>query len=119
MTKDEIMNMPAGYEMNALVLAEVFDVMPFKGEDGKPYKLDSDQEPEFIPNYSEDISAAWEVVKYLQRNGYSFELTEHADPQGDYILQIWRRDMEISIFTSRADTAQLAICRAALLAVTK
>lgn len=118
MKREEILNMPAGREMDALIGEYVFGwkkgtfpvYEPMKSKHG-------DYIVRPIAQYSTDIAVAWEVVEWIQKNGYSFELTEHADPQGDYILQVWRRDMERDDFIARAETVPLAICRAALLAV--
>ena len=127
MTRDEILNMPAGYEMDALVLAYVFGVMAFRDGNGKAYKLGAFQENEPVPNYSTDISAAWEVYEKIisdckSNNGEPdfFMLNAyHAYPErGWYIAKIWaHHDGDIVEFELTAPSAPLAICRAALLAV--
>lgn len=78
---------------------------------------DSDGSAAPLPNYSDDIEAAWEVVEHLTRttkqwfrlemscvtNEASFEISGAGDADGDW--------------TAEAETAPLAICRAALKAV--
>lgn len=111
MTKDEILNMPAGREMDALISAKVFSIMPFKhpGEN---------QEELFLPAYSTDISAAWEVVEKL--DPFDFELVRNADKSWDCL--IWNRAKENRLWEAKKiyvpdiSDAPLAICRAALLA---
>lgn len=113
MTKDEILNLLPGIKADMLIAIQVFKRTPHPNKN----KILGQAGRYVSPlHYSIAIMSAWEVVEWLQKNGYSFELTEHADPQGDFIMQVWRRDMEISDFIVRAVSAPLAICRAALLA---
>jgi len=111
MTKDEILNMPAGREMDALIASIFF-------KDSYIHSVDSTNGLQrTFPFFSKDISAAWEVVEKLKKDGWSFTLTQHADPLGDYVIEFWRRDNFMEDYdTIRENTAPLAICRAALLA---
>lgn len=117
MNQEEILNMSAGNEMDALVLYEVFRVMPFKTESGKPYRLDKFQKPEPVHNYSGDISAAWSVVEKMHKIGWDF-YCEYTRVENS--LQHWALfetdKCELDKCAS-AETLPLAICRAALLAV--
>jgi hypothetical protein len=117
MNREEILNMEAGSEMDALVLAKVFGAMAFKGEDGKPYRLDPYQNPWSVPNYSGDISAAWAVVEKMHIRKWDF-YCEYTRVQND--SQHWvlfeTDECEFDKCAS-AETLPLAICRAALLAV--
>lgn len=113
MNKEEIWNMPAGNEMDALVLASVFDVISFADANGKPYKLSVNKNHEPIPNYSGDISAAWAVAHKLASQERVFSLHvigESFDGQ-------WKAIFENAFvhFTATAETVPLAICRAALM----
>ncbi len=70
-----------------------------------------------IPPYSADIAAAWEVLLKLKEKGFTWMMGE-TDYKKDYIvvelgLEIITRNNHNSI----AETAPLAICRAALKAM--
>jgi hypothetical protein len=72
------------------------------------------------PHYSTAIGAAWEVVKHLIERGYSFDM----GTREDFTLMMWEVTLQPPDFKSMEDwtgavgeTAPLAICRAALLAV--
>jgi hypothetical protein len=126
MTRDEILNMPAGREMDVLVLVSVMGI-EYSEKDGENYREWSNCYTERacfvfrdIPHYSADISAAWEVVEKLR---------DTSDDEPDYwtitdLGNAWRvtsnwahHDGDIENFSIEAETAPLAICRAALLAV--
>lgn len=125
MTRDEILNMPAGREMDALVWLALHGRI----EEGllTCRRVDGDIQPSSLiagghvspPYYSEGIGAAWEVVEKLKSDGFSFEMeiNVHGDLIGDYIVSGWRRDDMTINFLSRGKTAPLAICRAVLLCV--
>lgn len=98
MTRDEILNMPAGNKIDAWI-----DVLIF-GDDGTNYSG---------KHYSTDISAAWEVVE--KTNSFEVELIIEKD--GMYECQIWNGDTFHPEQCIRADTMPLAICRAALLTI--
>jgi hypothetical protein len=119
-THDEIMNTPAGKEIDALINKHVMGVERIKrgGAEwwqdhytrgqlaGEPFwYLDA-------PSFSSDIEAAWEVVAAMEEKGEWFRLS-NVIPNSDVIVY------EVSFGTAYAceDSAPLAICRAALLAV--
>jgi hypothetical protein len=125
MTREEILKLEAGRELDALIFAKIFDKMAFRSDgnfvfsnkreyldDGDAYYLGEYQEIIQLPFYSTDIAAAWEVVEKIR----------------EYIECIWPNDrglwsllsyerLEEGLTTVSAETAPLAICRAALLAV--
>jgi len=98
MTRDEILNMPAGREMDALVSKKIFGIP--KSEIWLNV---------FQPSTS--IASAWKVVeKYL------FQI--HRGASGYLCVLMTPEEIEgQDVFEASADTAPLAICRAALLAV--
>lgn len=112
MTREEILNMPAGREMDALVAKFVM-------------KVDS---PHDVYKFSTDIADAWTVVEHMVNNGYCPGLL--FDDNGHWALAFDGAqslsigdepdDVSTSFFVEKnlwCDTAPLAICRAALLAV--
>lgn len=102
MTRDEILNMPAGREMDSLVAKYIMKV--------------SDAREVFF--FSTDIYVAWEVVKKIMSE-YWFSINTPCDSRSG----MWEvdfmslRDKSPFNYISYGDTAPLAICRAALLAV--
>lgn len=124
MTREEILNMPAGREMDALIAENVMGIesVAFNDETkcpecestmrfcGSRSWCSSCHEWIYSPykEYSTDISAAWEVVEKL---GIIFQET-CIDNDKD-----WRCYFDNAC--ASAETAPLAICRAALLAVMK
>lgn len=105
MTYDEINNMPAGLYMDGLIAQHVTK-LSYILYDG----TDKDAE-DLIPHYSTDIAAAWEVVSHLESD-FAIDLGNN---RNGWTVKIFSRKVA-AIFNSNADTAQLAICRAALLA---
>jgi hypothetical protein len=97
MTRDEVMNMSVGREMDVTVGYHVMDLHA---------------PPEIYPDYSTDIAAAWEVVN----KSSSFMVTMQDEDLG-YTKWYCEYATETGYFEAEADTAPLAICRAALLAV--
>ena len=117
MTRDKILAMPAGPDLDALVAAKVMG-WARKGPYLVPLELtarllEAHQVPD-VPCYSTDITAAWRVVEKMKDDG-------------DVFIEWWR-DGEWTVarkplgFRGEGDvisapTAPLAICRSALLAV--
>lgn len=133
MTRDEILNMPAGREMDALIAEKVMGKRVFCAneelggivsgsivrqgvwqmcEDGAMYD-DRTVYAESIPHYSEGIAAAWEVVEKMQTIDAERPTEILRLPSVD---NKWRVRFTTQIFPGWGDTAPLAICRAALLA---
>jgi hypothetical protein len=131
MTRDEILNMPAGREMDALVAEKVMGLykyypgiaMDLSGIDGKVERVNywwckdlHNPHNTFVElkKYSVSISAAWEVVEKLKAGGWEFYLEWGTNPK-PWVLFCHNPIEDIS--DSEADNITLAICRAALLAV--
>lgn len=89
--------MPAGREMDELVFVKVMDRDPREVNNG------------IMPRYSTSIEAAWEVVEIL-RNGFDICLI----PDSGWSAQFYPGGIPKG---ANAQTAPLAICRAALKAV--
>ena len=121
MTKDEILKMPAGREMDALIAKHVMGTSPriVKREYSSGFELISqdwkevvDRELAAMRHYSTDIAAAWQVVEKipgavsLQRmdSGASWRAWYQPTPGS---FSAW----------TQSETAPLAICHAALLAM--
>lgn len=114
LTREEIMHMPAGREMDALIATQVF------GHEVKrdtvlttfvPFRVDTVEWSEgftTLAHYSTDIEAAWEVIEELTRDHYDFDVWSETD-------SIWCEIFKGVSATANAKTAPLAICRAALL----
>ncbi len=95
MSRDEILAMPAGREINALIAKNVIKSRRVK-------------------HYSTDIAAAWEVMEAMRKNGV---LSEY-DSRFGYRFVFWDYTKNPQRpFEATAETAPLAICRAALLAM--
>ena len=123
MTKDEILAMEAGDEMNALI-AELMGwtrhEQPFISKWGKMYEWrppeDSSYDAFLAPHdWSTNIAAAWEVVEKLTpfKFGFNLAIESPPGPCGDWEVHFYNGGAHLAF----ADTAPLAICRAALLAV--
>ena len=129
MTKDEILAMKPGRDLDRLVAEKIFDCDTLTArvglhEDGDieycwGYPLGHD----VAPNYSTDIAAAWEVVEEMHKkekftgcracleiHGTSFDGNNDDETGGKWLACILGEEVW-------GDTAQEAICKAALLAV--
>jgi hypothetical protein len=109
MTRNEILNMPAGREMDELIRLEILDLEVFTTPEGKLLGEGTFQE---IPHYSTDIAAAWEVVEKMRINDWEFYLEWENQPWA-----LFENDKCMLDKCAEAITVPLAICRAALLAV--
>lgn len=69
----------------------------------------------YVPFYSTDIAAAWEVAEQLQKQGYAvcIELL----PYEETSVGVYEADPANQIAYAKAQTPAEAICKAALLAV--
>ena len=101
MTRDEILNMPAGREMDALI-AEQFT--NFKHYDGRWWWQEGFLDE--LPDYSTDIGDAWKVVEKF----YNHCMLNN-------VHGVW--ECYLPNGEGKSKSAPLAICRAALLAVMK
>jgi hypothetical protein len=138
MTRDEIMNMPAGREMDALIAEKIFKLEGVNyygrpnlgpwviveqddatglycwvgdGSDFDEHRIYS------VPLYSKDIESAWAVAAKGSSFGVDNYSTISQEEAADGIVR-WTSEIYIDRWgEADADTAPLAICRAALLAV--
>lgn len=119
MNKDDILNMPAGREMDALIARNIIGLE----ESHEPGWWWINGMMEECPDYSTDIAAAWEVVEFLLNSGYAPNLVN--DDNGKWYLSFnGTQDLDTVTFVTAftdvpelwCESAPLAICRAALLA---
>ena len=119
MTRDEILNMPAGREMDKLIAEKIFGWSDFGSfEDGGISGKDKDGDGWILPYYSIGIAAAWEVVeKFMPYKSPSLYVVGtmwfcfFALKTGEGLFA------STNVLEAKAPTAPLAICRAALLAM--
>ena len=132
MTRDEILAMEAGRELDALVAEKVMGFAIMR-ENDMPVMRNSFYDPRLIgiggqrlppPLFSADIAPAWGVVEQLVGEdragpGLYFQMThDWNEGYGTWATFDWKGVTDTHpLYTARADTAPLAICRAALLAV--
>lgn len=102
MTRDEILAMPAGREMDEMIARKVIN-----------RKIGIRAYDRRLPHYSTDIAAAWEVAEKLG----SFWIDHTVSDLGIDVEFFTSLDHSKERLVATADTAPLAICRAALLAV--
>lgn len=109
MNREEILNMPAGRKMDALIDGALFDC------NGGEFSILSVY---ILPDYSTCIEDAWQIIKAMKVKHFRFVL-------GGYFMglnQTWAAfDNEQwadsnPLYKAFADDTPLAICRAALLA---
>jgi hypothetical protein len=114
MTRDEILAMEAGREMDRLICEEIFMIDVEDGHEDWFYE-------ELVPHYSTSISAAWEVVLHEMNNGSCPNLIN--DDDGHWALSFeGTNNVPCTVQTSFikypelwCDEAPIAICRAVLL----
>jgi hypothetical protein len=115
MTRDEVLNMLAGDEIDSLIAHKIMGYVngrkDYESENGyKWWTID-------IPHYSDDISAAWEVVVEMEDKWFWFELSNVVPGSGDTIVYEAKFSKEGKDSYTCQDKAPLAICISALLAV--
>jgi hypothetical protein len=121
--------LPAGRELDALVAERVFGAPYYwsdaGSEGGTP--LTGNIVPGFaewqtvasgreIPPFSTDIAAAWDVLEAMRAGGWGGELEYSPDGAG-FRIMFWRSGKTRDACLQ--ETAPLAICRAALKAVSE
>lgn len=123
MNKEEILAMEAGLELDMLVGQYVIGFEDYLKESGKrPVVRDGRYGKNYfdLPNYSTDISAAWEVVEKLRETHcykiYDYGRNMHKNDPHHVTFSPSEKGWEHSN-EARASTAPEAICKAALLAV--
>jgi hypothetical protein len=125
MTRDEILNMKAGRETDVMVAEKVMGLR-LELHLGKPATRtvkDKYDKIRIIPNYSTDISAAWEVVDFMETRCFSISITFVNPDRKSGTTREFSLLTKYQCSISNGETvfakqAPLAICRAALLAVT-
>jgi hypothetical protein len=119
MNREEIMQMEAGRELDALVAKKVMgwkygqagvDWSGWVGVNPRPSK--EANLGHFSP--STNISAAWEVVEKLKENQYSLPQIYLTDSDNDWHVSV-RVAGDQGFIDIQSPTTPLAICRAALL----
>lgn len=116
--------MEAGRELDALIAERIFGLrveweQEYLGETIPSSKQLADQYDEngILPMYSTDIAAAWGVIEKLAIHMIQFRLEQTGSGITFAKFFDCTIDMQKVIGGAHADTAPLAICRAALKAV--
>lgn len=126
MKREEILNMPAGREMDALIAEKVmgWKLVQNQGEGGGLYWVGhggvfGDMHKNQTPEFSEDILDAWRVIEKMHENKYQYTLRGHFMGVEQHIATFDHQDWADAnpLYSAHGATAPLAICRAALLAV--
>lgn len=108
LTREQVLSMDAGRELDALVAEKVMGLTNLHWMSGQLH-YGAEHEMNLLPDYSTDISAAWEVVEKM---GDCLHLKEHG-AEGEWEALF----CGFSESKAHGETAQLAISRSALLAV--
>lgn len=138
MTREEILNMPAGKEMDALITEKIMGLVwdetrcrvcgwPL-ADDPKDGCILSDCSMRPLPKtradepaiYSTDLGAAWKLNDHLKQQGWRFYMRDFDGVMyGKSCAAEFQKGDAAGPSTGwvEAETAPLAICRAALLAV--
>lgn len=131
MTRDEILKMPAGREMDALIAEKVMgwkkigkihpdlkcDLIGENPHYFYPPDGEFDKWMDLVPHYSTDANDMLLVSDNLKSRGFNARI----EIQSGAHVTIWKTDMTEygpEPINAKADSIPLAICRAALLAVT-
>ncbi len=122
-----ILNMPAGPEMDALVAKEVMgysvDFEEWASGNGDSKRVwfitSDDNQPNRskIPKFSTDINDAWKIGKKMRDSGNALSLQHRNMVENAPGTAIWTAWFGRANDLAWATTPQLAICRAALLAI--
>jgi hypothetical protein len=108
MTRDEVLNMPAGEKMDIAILVYLTN--------WKEYNTADVEFCRFQP--SRNIADAWKVVEHLQKEPYvwQFEIANLAGGKKSCEAILWGGEDDTWIeFDARGETMALAICRTGLL----
>lgn len=111
----KIDDMPAGRELDALVAEKVMDdPVDRQIVDQHGFEIILRRSRLVLPRYSTDISAAWKIVEHLRSRNMFVELSEMGINK-DWSCSFDGEDGKT--VHAEGDTAPMAICMAALLAV--
>ncbi len=147
MTREEIEALPAGRELDALVSCQVcgrpaalkpmyntgcdgFVPCPFcerpgdyggacaQEHQGEDYCREGEDGLEWVPAYSADIAAAWQVVEELGVDGWEYEIGNSGEGERKHYTLLVSGGPATGVWElGDGPTPPLAICRAALLAL--
>lgn len=112
MTREEILNMPAGRDMDKLISIHLFSM---EWDGGNPIFGYCGRWPWPVP-FSADIAAAWEVFVKLLDIDPSADIGRSNHPHGMWAVGLNQDEMGPNDLVF-GETAPLVICRAALLMV--
>lgn len=127
MTNEEINAMEAGRKMDVLIAETIMGFQavydgPWTDTSGDVFvhkRMFLGGQEEHVPEYSTRIWHAWDIVEWLRELGYSFDAGswENVDDGNNWQVAFEKAD---ALFpeSAEAPTMPLAICRAALKAVT-
>ena len=104
MTREEILNMKAGREMDALIATQFTKFEHYQGE-----WWWQDGNLEELPDYSTDICEAWNVIMKFAKKF----IEVYIESRGTGFFVMIGDDLEDGV---SEDSCPLAICKAALLA---
>jgi hypothetical protein len=111
----------AGQELDAMVAEKVMGwlgvVSEFMDVDRTRWFVPSgvpsyDAPREKVPAYSTDLTAAWQVMEFLNKRGHRVGIAWQPPHWCAFVFSVGYNSLN-----SQADTAPLAICRVALLAL--
>ena len=128
MTEEEILNIPEGKKMDALIAKKVMGVCPHVWHVNTAHEYETSicftclecntkhwgiRPPQCEP-YSSDIEAAWQVIEQMESENISFSMGD-VIPNSDPIVYEFKFMRGGSYYYACEFTVPLAICRAALL----
>ena len=122
-----------GRETDAMVAMRLFGWEPSPGVGQEPWEAelwyDSNDDPclrddpDGVPFYSSDMNAAWQLAGILRDSGYAVTVKQDALQDGRVWCEIHKLDKTLVVVRRQviayAESAALAICRAALALVDK
>jgi hypothetical protein len=119
LTREQVLEMDAGREMDVLVMEKIFNAEKrYYGDEEVWYHHDSNGLPDYEWSFhnspSTDISAAWEVLEQ-----FPLMICERVEIFAGHVTvnaTIYPTSDSEKAHTATASNAPLAICRAALLA---
>lgn len=114
MTREELEQMPAGREMDALIAERVMDYKLIDGPESLEVGKMMYYTPDQIPAFSTNIGAAWLVAEKMNRDYFTLEI--HSSVLSGAGVRFWGPNSGPT-YSATAETVPLAICRAALIAV--
>lgn len=110
MTREEIMSMVPGRELDALVAEKVFGLQVHWEQDDTTDPYPVDEREVIVDFFSTDILAAWDVLEKF--NSYQISKMPIGEHKGEVRVFI-----NTNVNWAYAESATEAICKAALIAV--